>query len=125
MDILEFGVLASWHREFTVQGFNPVDQGIRKFVEFCILLELCVPCGPEPKDEPSLTSKIMGTRKAKVSTMSTSSLDAKFYCELHGCNKTHHTKDCFEMMRRAKRAKANPEKENFDYKDLNTFVNAK
>eukprot|EP00957_Ditylum_brightwellii_P012809 967835-Ditylum_brightwellii.AAC.1 len=29
MDILEFGVPASWHREFTVQGFNPVDQGLR------------------------------------------------------------------------------------------------
>eukprot|EP00957_Ditylum_brightwellii_P068246 5180661-Ditylum_brightwellii.AAC.1 len=29
MDILEFGVPASWHREFTVQGFDPVDQGLR------------------------------------------------------------------------------------------------
>eukprot|EP00957_Ditylum_brightwellii_P125174 9542993-Ditylum_brightwellii.AAC.1 len=28
MDILEFGVPASWRREFTVQGFNPVDQGL-------------------------------------------------------------------------------------------------
>eukprot|EP00957_Ditylum_brightwellii_P195453 14892232-Ditylum_brightwellii.AAC.1 len=34
LDILEFGVLASWLREFTVQGFDPVDQGLRKFVEF-------------------------------------------------------------------------------------------
>eukprot|EP00957_Ditylum_brightwellii_P154614 11767505-Ditylum_brightwellii.AAC.1 len=34
MDILEFGVTASWRREFMVQGFDPVDQGIRKFVEF-------------------------------------------------------------------------------------------
>eukprot|EP00957_Ditylum_brightwellii_P171391 13047972-Ditylum_brightwellii.AAC.1 len=29
MDILEFGVPASWCREFTVQGLNPVDQGLR------------------------------------------------------------------------------------------------
>eukprot|EP00957_Ditylum_brightwellii_P102333 7800451-Ditylum_brightwellii.AAC.1 len=28
LDILEFGVLSSWHREFTVQGFAPVDQGL-------------------------------------------------------------------------------------------------
>eukprot|EP00957_Ditylum_brightwellii_P174149 13258959-Ditylum_brightwellii.AAC.1 len=26
LDILEYGVLALWHREFTVQGFDPVDQ---------------------------------------------------------------------------------------------------
>eukprot|EP00957_Ditylum_brightwellii_P063479 4818933-Ditylum_brightwellii.AAC.1 len=77
MDILEFGVPASWHREFTVQGFNPVDQGIRKFVEFCTRLELCVPSRPEPKDEPSLTSKIVGKRKAEVSTTSTTSLDER------------------------------------------------
>eukprot|EP00957_Ditylum_brightwellii_P126854 9669672-Ditylum_brightwellii.AAC.1 len=51
MDILEFGVPASWHREFTVQGFNPVDQGLHKSMEFCTRLELCVPSGPKPKDE--------------------------------------------------------------------------
>eukprot|EP00957_Ditylum_brightwellii_P135057 10297343-Ditylum_brightwellii.AAC.1 len=80
MDILEFGVPASWRREFTVQGFDPVDQGLRKFVEFCTRLELCVPSRSKPKDEPSLTSKIAGKRKAKVSTMPTTSSDErKFY----------------------------------------------
>eukprot|EP00957_Ditylum_brightwellii_P063529 4821690-Ditylum_brightwellii.AAC.1 len=29
MDILEYGVLLSWCREFTVQGFDPVDQGLQ------------------------------------------------------------------------------------------------
>eukprot|EP00957_Ditylum_brightwellii_P178639 13606770-Ditylum_brightwellii.AAC.1 len=29
MDILEFGVPVSCCREFTVQGFDPVDQGLR------------------------------------------------------------------------------------------------
>eukprot|EP00957_Ditylum_brightwellii_P185206 14103877-Ditylum_brightwellii.AAC.1 len=29
LDILEFGVPSSWRREFTVQGFDPVDQGLR------------------------------------------------------------------------------------------------
>eukprot|EP00957_Ditylum_brightwellii_P098208 7483056-Ditylum_brightwellii.AAC.1 len=80
MDILEVGVLASWRREFTVQGFDPVDQGLRKFVEFCTCLELCVPSKPKPKDELSLTSKIVGKCKAKVLTMPTSSSDErKFY----------------------------------------------
>eukprot|EP00957_Ditylum_brightwellii_P122504 9341968-Ditylum_brightwellii.AAC.1 len=34
LDILEYVVPAKWYREFTVQGFDPVDQGLRKFVEF-------------------------------------------------------------------------------------------
>eukprot|EP00957_Ditylum_brightwellii_P117863 8991285-Ditylum_brightwellii.AAC.1 len=34
LDILEYGVPALWHIEFTIQGFDPVDQGLRKFVEF-------------------------------------------------------------------------------------------
>ena len=51
LDILEFGVLASWHREFTVQGFDPVDQGLRKFVEFCTRLESCEPNEDKPKVE--------------------------------------------------------------------------
>eukprot|EP00957_Ditylum_brightwellii_P132850 10130672-Ditylum_brightwellii.AAC.1 len=34
LDILEYRVPPLWHREFTVQGFDPVDQGLRKFVEF-------------------------------------------------------------------------------------------
>eukprot|EP00957_Ditylum_brightwellii_P074559 5665581-Ditylum_brightwellii.AAC.1 len=79
MDILEFGVPSSWRREFTVQGFDPVDQGIRKFVEFCTQVDLCVPSGPEPKVEPSLTSKIMRKHKAEVSTTSTTSAGGKFY----------------------------------------------
>eukprot|EP00957_Ditylum_brightwellii_P112464 8574241-Ditylum_brightwellii.AAC.1 len=67
----------------------------------------------------------MGKCKAKVSTTSTTSLDAKFYCELHGRNMTHYTKDCFEMKRHAKRTKANLEKGKIAYNNLNAFMNAK
>eukprot|EP00957_Ditylum_brightwellii_P171796 13078119-Ditylum_brightwellii.AAC.1 len=31
--ILEYGVPASWRMEFTVWGFDPVDQGLKKIVE--------------------------------------------------------------------------------------------
>eukprot|EP00957_Ditylum_brightwellii_P104551 7966385-Ditylum_brightwellii.AAC.1 len=47
---------------------------------------------------------------------------------MHGRNRTRNTKDCFELNRRAKRAKANLnqfEKGKIAYKDLNAFVNAK
>eukprot|EP00957_Ditylum_brightwellii_P131779 10049652-Ditylum_brightwellii.AAC.1 len=71
----------------------------------------------------------MGKRKAKVlTTPAGSSAVLKFYCEMHGPNRTHNTKDFFELNQRAKRAKANPshpEKGKMAYKDLNAFVNTK
>eukprot|EP00957_Ditylum_brightwellii_P131755 10047601-Ditylum_brightwellii.AAC.1 len=51
LDILELGVPASWRREFTVQGFDPVNQGLRKFVKFCTHLESCEPSKDKPKVE--------------------------------------------------------------------------
>eukprot|EP00957_Ditylum_brightwellii_P056573 4288637-Ditylum_brightwellii.AAC.1 len=51
MDILEYGVLASWYREFTVQEFDQVDQGLKKNVEFCTRLELCEHSADKPKDK--------------------------------------------------------------------------
>eukprot|EP00957_Ditylum_brightwellii_P038522 2911547-Ditylum_brightwellii.AAC.1 len=47
---------------------------------------------------------------------------------MHGHNRTHNTKGCFELNQRAKRAEANPnqfKKGKIAYKDLNAFVNAK
>eukprot|EP00957_Ditylum_brightwellii_P144098 10979274-Ditylum_brightwellii.AAC.1 len=52
----------------------------------------------------------------------------KFYCEMQGPNRTHNTKDCFEVNQRAKRAKVNLSHVKIDklaYKDLNAFINAK
>eukprot|EP00957_Ditylum_brightwellii_P077837 5916013-Ditylum_brightwellii.AAC.1 len=46
---------------------------------------------------------------------------------MHKDNRTHNTKDCFELNRRTKRIKSilSSEKGHVAYKDLNTFVNAK
>eukprot|EP00957_Ditylum_brightwellii_P082798 6295022-Ditylum_brightwellii.AAC.1 len=70
LDILEFGVPASWHREFTVQGFDPVYQGLHKFVELCTRLESCEPSEDKPKVEKTGKTR-QRKRKAKVSTTST------------------------------------------------------
>eukprot|EP00957_Ditylum_brightwellii_P148876 11333883-Ditylum_brightwellii.AAC.1 len=109
LDILEFGVPASWCREFTVQGYNSVDQGLHKFVEFCTCLESCELSKDKPKVEK--TGKTWGRkRKAEVSITPTSTPTTtaalKHYCEMHGPNRNHNTKDCFELKRCAKRAKA-------------------
>eukprot|EP00957_Ditylum_brightwellii_P066679 5060045-Ditylum_brightwellii.AAC.1 len=47
---------------------------------------------------------------------------------MHGPNRTHSTKDCFELKHYAKHAKADTARGGADkvtYKDLNAFVNAK
>eukprot|EP00957_Ditylum_brightwellii_P157005 11948700-Ditylum_brightwellii.AAC.1 len=51
LDIMEYRVPALLCREFTVQGFDPVDQGFRKFVEFCTHLESCEPSTNKIKDK--------------------------------------------------------------------------
>eukprot|EP00957_Ditylum_brightwellii_P181207 13803053-Ditylum_brightwellii.AAC.1 len=49
LDILKYRVPAFWSRKFTVQGFDPVDQGLQKCVELCTHLELCEPSVDKPK----------------------------------------------------------------------------
>eukprot|EP00957_Ditylum_brightwellii_P032516 2463890-Ditylum_brightwellii.AAC.1 len=52
----------------------------------------------------------------------------KYYCKMHGPNRTHSTKDCFELKQRGKCVKADTNcggAVKVTYKDLNTFVNAK
>eukprot|EP00957_Ditylum_brightwellii_P101195 7712015-Ditylum_brightwellii.AAC.1 len=62
--------------------------------------------------------------------MSTTTTTAalKFYCDMQRPNRTHNTKDCFELKRRDKRAKADMTRGGANkvfYKDLNNFVNVK
>eukprot|EP00957_Ditylum_brightwellii_P032212 2441971-Ditylum_brightwellii.AAC.2 len=126
MDILEYGVPAAWHKEFTVQGFDPVDQGLKIFVEFCTRLELCEPSMDKTKDKKS--SKPQNTRKFKADAPTKPTSEKKFYCDLHGCNKTHDTEDCYKLKQCTKRTKQVKEYKNMDkvtYKDLSAFVNAK
>eukprot|EP00957_Ditylum_brightwellii_P210978 15365622-Ditylum_brightwellii.AAC.1 len=130
LDILEYGVPAKWRREFTVQGFDPVDQGLQKFVKFCTCLELCEPSKGKPKGEKPSKPKTARKHKAKVSTTPTITPAGKrkFYCEMHWHNRTCDTEDCFELKWRAKCTKPNMNCAKVDkvsYKDLNAVVNAK
>eukprot|EP00957_Ditylum_brightwellii_P048695 3694773-Ditylum_brightwellii.AAC.1 len=105
LDILEYGVPASWRRVFT---------------------KLCEPSLDKLKDKKSPRSRIAGKRNADTPTKPAG--EKKFYCNMHGRNKTHTTEDCFELKRHTKRAKPNETQTDADkvtYKDLNAFVNAK
>eukprot|EP00957_Ditylum_brightwellii_P144442 11003111-Ditylum_brightwellii.AAC.1 len=114
-----------------MQGFDPVDQGLCKFVEFCTRLESCEPSEDRPKVEKTNKTKTRGREhKAEVLTTPTTTTPAgvKYYCKMHGPNRTHNTKDCFKLKQHAKRVKAHTscdEVGKVTYKDLNAFVNAK
>eukprot|EP00957_Ditylum_brightwellii_P014416 1085250-Ditylum_brightwellii.AAC.1 len=128
LDILEYRVPVSWHREFTLQGFDPVDQGLQKFVEFCTCLESCEPSTDKPKGGKTPKSENAGKLKAEGTTSTKPAGKRKFYCDVHGRNRTHNTEDCFELKQHAKHAKLNTTRNKADkasYKDLNAFVNAK
>ena len=73
-----------------------MDQGLRKFVEFCTHLELCEPSEGEPKGKKPSKPKTAEKCKAEVSTTQTTTPAGKrkFYCEMHGRNRTHDTEDC-------------------------------
>eukprot|EP00957_Ditylum_brightwellii_P163853 12474066-Ditylum_brightwellii.AAC.1 len=71
LDTLKYRVPASWHREFTVKEFNPVDQGLQKFVEFCTCLKLCEPSKGKRKGKNPFEGKTARKRKAEVSTTPT------------------------------------------------------
>eukprot|EP00957_Ditylum_brightwellii_P025275 1912957-Ditylum_brightwellii.AAC.1 len=108
-----------------------MDQGLRKFVEFCTHLESCEL--NEDKLKVGKTSKTWGRkRKVEVLTMptatTTTTTNLKYYCKMHRPNRTHDTKDCFELKQCAKCTKADTNCGGADkvtYKDLNDFVNAK
>eukprot|EP00957_Ditylum_brightwellii_P179879 13702939-Ditylum_brightwellii.AAC.1 len=60
LDILKYGVPASWHREFMVQGVDPVDQGLQKCVDFCTRLEWCEPSKGKAKGEKPSNQNLRG-----------------------------------------------------------------
>eukprot|EP00957_Ditylum_brightwellii_P062234 4722729-Ditylum_brightwellii.AAC.1 len=103
MDILEYGVPALWCREFTVQGFDPVDQGLQKMVEVCTCLELCEPSAYKPKGEKTLSLKRQGNVRMKILHLLNPQLCAK------------HTKPNTSQNKSDK----------ITYKDFNAFVSAK
>ena len=110
MEILEYGVPREYRREFTVQGFDPLTQGLKKFIEFCTRLEAWETSleKPIPKKVAYLEEFKTGSRKRKAKADKEEKACSGIrlqYCRLHGENPTHSTSDCFELNRRKKRAK--------------------
>ena len=85
LDIILFGTPRSWQNEMERQNFDPIEAGIHGTVDFMEGIE-----ASEPSSEVSKP-------KAKTSPNKKKKADDKkppHYCEQHGANYTHDTKDC-------------------------------
>ena len=85
LDIILFGTPPSWQNEMERQNFDPIEAGIHGTVDFMEGVE-----ASEPSSEVSKP-------KAKTSPNKKKKADDKkppHYCEQHGANYTHDTKDC-------------------------------
>eukprot|EP00957_Ditylum_brightwellii_P108211 8256409-Ditylum_brightwellii.AAC.1 len=60
MDILEYGVPLRWRREFNVQGFDPVDQGLEKLWSSVPVWSCVSPAQTNPRMKSPLSLKIHG-----------------------------------------------------------------
>eukprot|EP00957_Ditylum_brightwellii_P027149 2052750-Ditylum_brightwellii.AAC.1 len=68
---------------------------------------LCKPSADKAKGEKPSKSENAGKLKAEDITPTKPTGKRKFYCNMHGRNRTHDTDECFELNRRVKRAKPN------------------
>ena len=86
LDILLFGTPRSWQNEMERQNFDPIVAGIHGTVDFMEGVEASEP-PPEVAKPKAKTSSSNKKKKAD---------DKKppYYCEQHGANYTHDTKDC-------------------------------
>ena len=86
LDIILFGTPRSWQNEMERQGFDPIEKGIHQTVDFMEGIESVEPMTEVTKAKPKSTPN----KKKKADH------DGKppYYCEQHGANWTHDTKDC-------------------------------
>ena len=89
LDIILFGTPRSWQNEMERQGFDPIEKGIHETVDF---MEGVEAVEPSPSNQKSKSKNNASNKKKKSS--SDSGQKPPHYCEQHGPNWTHDTKDC-------------------------------
>ena len=95
MDVLEYSLPDRWRQEMTRQHFQPTEETIKTFVEYFTQLESYDKFNKSKTK--STNSSCHGDDKENKHEKRKSSREIQhgFYCELHGPNKIHNTKECF------------------------------
>ena len=110
MDILEYGMPASWKSVMLVQGFNASEKTPTEFIEFCERLEMTGPQTDIPdekipkKEKSSGSGNVKEKQKTKRKHDNSKETD-EGECILHGenCGLTSH--NCRTLKRLAKKTK--------------------
>eukprot|EP00957_Ditylum_brightwellii_P022610 1705525-Ditylum_brightwellii.AAC.1 len=63
MNILEYGVPVVWCREFTLQGFDPVDQGLEILLSSIPVWSCVNPAQTNPRTKSPLSLKMQGNKR--------------------------------------------------------------
>ena len=122
MDVLEYSLPERWRQEMIRQNFQPTEETLKSFVEFCTRLEAYDKFSH--KNNKSTKSSRHGDEKeSHKREKRKGSRDTRrgFYCELHGTNKSHNTSECYS--RRAKKQRTYKEDSKKTYaKDSNVLI---
>ena len=95
LDLLEFGMPATWQKAMILQDFDPLDHSIAEFVSFCERLELTEP--EAEKQSASNKSDSFSRKKRKIGTHRDQPPEGN--CLLHGEGCGHSTHECRTLKR--------------------------
>jgi len=114
LDILEFGMPATWQREFWRQGFDPLGHSIEDFTEFCERLEFTEEMYDEThqasKKRPRAERDLKSTEKVYSKRRMTSEEPKRPYksnnwCDYHQTS-SHSTGDCKVVLAQARKMRS-------------------
>jgi hypothetical protein len=126
LDILEFGVPASWQKLMVQHGFNPTDHSTQEFIEMCERMEWTEVQESNHKGTKSKTNQNDGkggksqpkaseeADSKKKSNKKKKTREGTSYCIYHGVH-GHDTGECKVVLAQAKKMRASYEthKENY------------
>ena len=97
LEIFQYAIPNSWNKEMRRQGFDPLKQSLKEFIDFCERQEESE--GFEDKASPSKkkkdTTRHKSDNRGSTDKSNNGYQKAKHsYCKNHGPNNTHNTKDC-------------------------------
>lgn len=112
LDILEFGMPATWQREFWRQGFDPIAHSIEDFTEFCERLEFTEEMYDEthaskkrPRVDRNSMSKESGNSKGRIKPEGKKPKKSNTWCDYHQTD-SHTTGDCKVVLAQARKMRA-------------------
>ena len=92
LEIMQYAIPNSWNKEMRRQGFDPLQNSLKKFIDFCERQEESE--GFHDTNTKNSSSKKKKDSRGHRSDSKDNSNGKKKYCKVHGENDTHTTNEC-------------------------------